>query len=80
MPGDDAVALLGLDEFGQPTIWVQEFDPGRDTRDTRRKLTELEAAGVVESFGVSPDGNRAAIAVIRNINVLKMAENLGPLR
>jgi Tol biopolymer transport system component len=80
MAGDEAVAFLGIDERGRPAIWVQDFDPDRDTNATRRKLTDVEIAGVTESFGISPDGNRAVIAVVRNLNILKMAENLGPLR
>jgi serine/threonine protein kinase len=80
MPGDEAIAFVGADSDGQPTVWVQDFVPGRDTTATRRLLEGAEAAGLVESFGVSPDGSRVALSTIRVIHTIKMAEGVGPLR
>ena len=79
MPGDEAIAFVGVDSDGETTLLIQDFIPGQDTTASRRKPLGADAAGVVESFGVSPDGKRFALASLRIVHVLKMAEGLDPL-
>jgi Tol biopolymer transport system component len=80
LPDGSAIAFLGLDDAGRPCIWIQDFVPGEDTAATRQMLAGAPGAGVIESFGISPDGNRFAISMIRRMNALKLAEGLPRLR
>jgi len=80
MPGDQEIAFIGADGSGQATVFIQDFVPGQDTSATRRRVPGSEAAGVVESFGISPDGTRFALSTIEVVRVLKVADGLPPLR
>jgi len=80
MPGDEAIAFVGVDSEGLPTVWIQDFVPGQDTTATRRQPEGIRAAGMIESFGVSPDGTRFALSTIQVIHTIKIADGLGPLR
>lgn len=80
MPGDKAIAFIGVGSDAQPNVWIQDFIPGQDTTATRRPPEGMAAAGIIESFGVSPDGTRFALSTIQITHVLKRAEGLGPLR
>lgn len=80
LPGEQTIAFVGADSEAQPTVWIQDFDPGRDTSSTRRLLEGVEAAGRIESFGISPDGNRFALSTLTVIQTIKLAEGVGPLR
>jgi serine/threonine protein kinase len=80
MPDGSAIAFIGIDDAGQPTVWIQDFVPGADTSASRRQPLGMERAGLVESFEVSPDGRRFVLSTVRTIRVLKQAEGLPPLR
>jgi Tol biopolymer transport system component len=62
MPGGRAIAFLGQDERGTNGVFVQDFDPERDTSRTRRPLAGFDPDTTAETFGVSPDGRRVAVA------------------
>ncbi|HYA53351.1 MAG TPA: hypothetical protein VEG33_19555, partial [Streptosporangiaceae bacterium] len=62
MPGGRAIAFLGQDERGVSGVFVQDFDPARDTSGTRRPLAGFDPETTAETFGISPDGTRIAVA------------------
>ena len=62
MPDGKAIAFVGQDESGASGVYVQDFEPGRDTAATRRKLAGFDPDVAAESFGVAPDGSRLALA------------------
>jgi Tol biopolymer transport system component len=57
-------------------IFVQDFVPGEDTSSTRRPLLQLGPSQMAESFDVSPDGRRVAVAVLDRSWRLMLAEDL----
>jgi Tol biopolymer transport system component len=61
MPDGRAIAFLGQDERGVNGIFVQDFEPGRDTTATRRKLGGFDVEDSAESLGISPDGRSLTI-------------------
>ena len=62
MPDGKAIAFVGQDESGASGVYVQDFEPGRDTAATRRKLAGFDPDVAAESFGMAPDGSRLALA------------------
>ena len=73
---DGKIAFLGQDERGINGIFVQDFAPGRDTTATRRKLAGFDADVGAETFGISPDGRRVAIAGREMVSSLVLLEGL----
>ncbi len=71
-----AIAYVGLDEQARSGIFEQTFDPDRDTSATRRAVAGFYGDVVTESFGVSPDGSKITLAVIRETRSLMLAEGL----
>jgi len=67
MPDGRALAFLGQDENGVNGIFVQEFDPARDTTSTRRKLAAFQAGVEAESFGISPDGKTLVVSALERL-------------
>ncbi|HKB95115.1 MAG TPA: hypothetical protein VKC62_12910, partial [Gaiellaceae bacterium] len=63
-----APSILGL--------LAQPIDPGRDTTAERRVLYRGEADAQVESFGISPDGKRLAVALYEQHSDLAMIDGL----
>jgi hypothetical protein len=71
----------GTRQRGRSGVFVQEFAPGRDTTSTRRPIGGVFTdAHVAESFGVSPDGTRLAIAAGRESRSLMLAEAVAGVR
>ena len=68
------------DDRGNARILLQDFVPGVETSETRRPLRAVPENTVVESFGISPDGQRFTISTMRQVSVLNLAEGLGRLR
>ena len=62
MPDGKAIAFVGQDEAGVNGVFVQDFQPGRDTTATRRKLVGFDVENAAESFAISPDGRRVTVA------------------
>jgi Tol biopolymer transport system component len=76
MPDGRAVAFVGQDEDGVWGIFVQDFDPGRDTAPTRRRLTAFDTETAAESFAISPDGTRLTVASWDRTFSVMLAEGL----
>jgi Tol biopolymer transport system component len=76
MPGGRAIAFIGQDENGITGVYVQDFAPGKDTSQTRRKLAGFDPEFTTESFGISPDGSRLAIASWEQLFSLMIAERV----
>ena len=62
MPDGKGIAFVGQDESGASGVYVQAFEPGRDTTATRRPLAGFDPDVAAESFGIAPDGSRLALA------------------
>ena len=71
-----AIAFIGQNEKGVRGVYAQDFAPCQDTTKTRRVLGGFEAESTAESFGISPDGTRIAIASREQLSSLMMAERL----
>jgi Tol biopolymer transport system component len=70
------IAFVGLDENGRSGVFVQDFDPRRDTSGTRRRLAGFSDDFVTESFCISPDGSEIIIAGLDISYRLMLAENV----
>ena len=77
---DGRIAFLGQDEQGVNGVFVQDFVPGQDTSASRKKLAGFDPAVDAESFGLSPDGSRIAIAGRELTSSLVLLEGLEGLR
>jgi Tol biopolymer transport system component len=76
MPDGRATAFLGQDEDGVNGIFVQDFSPGRDTSDSRRRLGGFDRTTTIESFGISPDGTRMTLAGCEQLSSIMLAEGV----
>lgn len=79
MPDGRRIAFLGQDEKGTNGVFVQDFAPGKGTRSSRRKLAGFDPDLDAETFGVSPDGSRVAIAGREMVSSLVLLEGLAGL-
>jgi Tol biopolymer transport system component len=55
-PDGRHVLFVAQDADGREGVFLQDFDPGRDTSATRRPLAGFDRDWVTESLGLSPDG------------------------
>lgn len=62
MPGGQAIAFVGQDEYGATGVFVQPFVPGQDTWERRAALAGFDPERIAESFGVSPGGDCLVLA------------------
>ena len=76
MPDGKAIAFVGQDTNGVRGVYVQDFGAGQDTAKTRRPLGGFDADFTAESFGISPDGARMAIASREQLSSLMLAERV----
>jgi eukaryotic-like serine/threonine-protein kinase len=76
MPDGRSVAFLDLNENGTQGVFVQDFAPDADTSKTRRPLTGFDRDAPTESFGISPDGLRIALAGLESYSSLMLAEGV----
>jgi eukaryotic-like serine/threonine-protein kinase len=75
-PDGKALYFLGRDESAVNGIFEQDFAPGKDTSSTRKRLAAFEPDLMTETFGVSPDGTRLAVASFDRIFSIMLAENV----
>lgn len=75
-PDGRAILFVGLDARGHLGILEQDFDPRRDTSSTRRPVAGFERESFAESFGISPDGSRLAVALLEEQSGLLLADGL----
>ena len=80
MPDSRAIAFVGQDENGINGVFVQDFVPGRDTSDTRRRLGGFDPDNSTESFAISPDGRFLTIAAWEQLFSIAIADNVPGIR
>ena len=61
-PDGKSLVFVGQDAKGAYGLFRQDFDPARETSATRRSLYGFDPRAAVESFAISPDGKRLAVA------------------
>jgi Tol biopolymer transport system component len=76
LPDGSAVAFVGQDEKGVYGIFVQDFDPERDTSATRRPVAGFYPDLATESFGISPDGREMTLAGWEQVFSLMVADRV----
>ncbi len=79
-PDGSSIVFVGIDDDGNTGLYIQDFDPQRDTIATRRKLVGFRGQQVHESFGISPDGKRIVLATVEQERTLNLADRLSSLR
>ena len=65
-----------LAELQRSGIFIQRFEPGRDTTSTRRPVVRFEADEQRESLGISPDGRHLIYSLAETQDSLMLAEGL----
>jgi serine/threonine protein kinase len=76
MPGGKMLAFLGQDDHGVSGIYLQDFDPGKDTSVTRRPLAAFDREIATESFGLCPDGTHLMVASWEQVSSLVFADRV----
>jgi Tol biopolymer transport system component len=76
MPDGRSVIFGGFDPGGGSALWIQAFEPGRDTTSTRRRIALFDAAQTVETFAISPDGRRVIVSATERPSDLVLVEGL----
>jgi serine/threonine protein kinase len=82
-PDGRALVFRTRDEAGRWGLYVQDFVPGQDTSGTRRPLAGFDPRLELETFGISPDGERLVLAEIEwggSILVANGVEGIEPPR
>jgi eukaryotic-like serine/threonine-protein kinase len=75
-PDGKSIAFSGVDDAGHVGIYVQDFDPARDTAATRRRLVGFTSDFDPETFAFSPDGKRFVAACSLRSTDLMVVEGL----
>jgi hypothetical protein len=75
MPDSRSIAYLALDERGETAIFEVPFDPSGRAPANPVKIAAPPAGAVLESYGISPDSSRVALACARLSKHLVLAEN-----
>jgi serine/threonine protein kinase len=71
-----AIAFVGLDDEGRTGVFLQDFDPERDTSATRRPLAGFHDDLTTESFDIAPDGSRITLSLVEISRKLMLAERV----
>jgi WD40 repeat protein len=75
-PDGRALVFRSRDDSGRWGLFVQDFVPGADTTSTRRPLAGFDPRLELETFGISPDGSRLALAEVEWGSSLLVASGL----
>ncbi|MFT7664451.1 MAG: Tol biopolymer transport system component, partial [Planctomycetota bacterium] len=73
---DLAIAFIGVDDEGRSGVFLQDFDPERDTSATRRPLAGFHDELITESFDIAPDGTRITLSMVEINRKLMLAEDV----
>jgi len=76
MPDGQALCFIGQNEKGLRGIYVQRFEPGKDTTGTRRPVAGFLPDVWPESLAVSPDGSSLMYSVDDTLESLLLAEGV----
>jgi len=76
LPGGKEIAFVGDGDGDVTGIFAQSFVPGEDTTATRRPIAGFDSEFPTESFGISPDGSRVAVAVWEQLLGIMSAEDI----
>ena len=77
MPDGRRIVFTAFDDVGRSGLYVQDFDPARDTLPSRRPLTAFSSDQVAESFGISADGGTIVLSTMSESVSLMLAEGSG---
>jgi Tol biopolymer transport system component len=80
MPGGWQFAFTAHDATGALGVYVQDFDPVRDTTASRRPLLPFDPDQGIESIGISPDGRHAIVSRNEVTLSLILAEGVPGIR
>jgi Tol biopolymer transport system component len=80
MPDGSAIVFVDTDDRGQYGLYIQDFQPGTNTRASRRPLLLLDDNRDVESFAISPDGSRTTISSFDHFRSVKVARGIAGFR
>jgi Serine/threonine protein kinase len=75
-----AIAYVGLDDEGRTGVFLQDFDPERDTSATRRPLAGFQDDLITESFDIAPDGTRITVSYVEVTRKLMLAERVSGIQ
>jgi Tol biopolymer transport system component len=76
MPDGGALLYIGSNAEDRRGIFVQPFQPGKDSTALRRPLAGFEAENFPETLGISPDGKRLVFSMAETQESLILAEGL----
>ena len=78
MPDGRSVVFGGAAVAGGG-VYVQEFDPDRETNETRKSIAMVDSAGGIETLAVSPDGRHLVVSLSEQPSDLVLVEGLAGL-
>jgi Tol biopolymer transport system component len=73
-PDGRAIVYVGEDDEGRTGVFVQDFIPGSDTSESRKKLAGFSTDFATESLGIPPDGKSIVISAVSDRRSLRLAE------
>jgi eukaryotic-like serine/threonine-protein kinase len=76
MPDGKALVMEGQDEKGNYGLFVQDFDPDRDTSASLRPFFGFDSKMAAESFGIAPDGLHLIVAAWEQSSNLMLADHV----
>jgi serine/threonine protein kinase len=76
MPDGKSVAFIDANDDGEVGVFVQEFQPEADTKNTRRPLAGFDPGKPTETFGISPDGAWITLGEFEVLSSLVRIENI----
>jgi hypothetical protein len=77
---EQAIAFVGVDDQGRTGVFLQDFDPERDTSATRRPLAGFHDDLITESFDIAPDGSRITLSFVEITRKLMLAEGVNGIQ
>lgn len=77
---EPAIAYIGVDDEGRTGVFLQDFDPERDTTDTRRPLAGFQDDLITESFDIARDGTRITVSYVEVTRKLMLAERVSGIQ
>lgn len=76
MPDGKSIVFVSEDAGGNWGLFVQNFVPGKDTRNSRRSLAGFDPDRKMDSFSIAPDRSKIVMAEVEVLSSLIMAERI----